>query len=136
MYIASIGMTDNEIIRYMSARENNLVRRLALTRYEAKSLSFSQDFSELGMGFNYEMGQNKVILDYAKNIEGDVYDDRLSFSLEHEVDNLTFLAGYHIIDGQIAPSNSKSELAMVGLRYENRSKNKDKFAALYLIDDD
>lgn len=139
IYFSSSTQSNDQInssIRYMSALENNLVRRLTLTRNEAKSLSFSQDFSELGMGFNYEMGQNKFILDYAKNIEGDVYNDRLSFSLEHEVDNLTFLAGYHITDGQIAPSNSKSELGMVGLRYENRSKNNDKFAALYFIDDD
>lgn len=139
IYFSSSTQSNDQInssIRYISALENNLVRRLTLTRNEVKSLSFSQDFSELGMGFNYEMGQNKVILDYAKNIEGDVYNDRLSFSLEHEVDNLTFLAGYHMTDGHIAPSNSKSELTMVGLRYENRSKNNDKFAALYLIDDD
>lgn len=126
----------NSSIQFMSARQNNLIQRLSLSKQEAKSATWSQRFSEFSVGLNYEIGKTKLNVDYAKNIENNVYNDRVFLSIEHKVQNFTYLTGYNVVNGQKGSNKSKNSMSSIGLRYESRSKNVDQFAAVYLNEDD
>ena len=65
-------------VRYASKRVSNSFYRVGYTTSDIEGSGYSFGFSDVQLGFNYEIGQNTFALDYGRNLSGDNYNDRLS----------------------------------------------------------